>query len=143
MILKTILFGKTYQFKTVMEVMAKANEVKSGDSLAGISATSAEERVAAKVVLAQLKLSDLFNNPAVPYEEDEVTRIIVDGVNKRTYEQIKNWTVEELREWLLDLRTTDHDIKILGRGLTSEMVAAVAKLMSNMDLIYAAKKWLS
>src|SRR5574337_610069 len=98
MILKTILFGKTYQFKTVMEVMAKANEVKSGDSLAGISATSAEERVAAKVVLAQLKLSDLFNNPAVPYEEDEVTRIIVDGVNKRTYEQIKNWTVEELRE---------------------------------------------
>ena len=140
MILKTILFGKTYQFKTVMEVMAKANEVKSGDSLAGISATSAEERVAAKVVLAQLKLSDLFNNPAVPYEEDEVTRIIVDGVNKRTYEQIKNWTVEELREWLLDLRTTDHDIKILGRGLTSEMVAAVAKLMSNMDLIYAAKK---
>lgn len=122
MILKTILFGKTYQFKTVMEVMAKANEVKSGDSLAGISATSAEERVAAKVVLAQLKLSDLFNNPAVPYEEDEVTRIIVDGVNKRTYEQIKNWTVEELREWLLDLRTTDHDIKILGRGLTSEIV---------------------
>ncbi|MGY3779506.1 ethanolamine ammonia-lyase subunit EutB [Isobaculum melis] len=140
MILKTVLFGKTYQFKTVMEVMAKANEVKSGDSLAGISATSAEERVAAKVVLAQLKLSDLYNNPAVPYEDDEVTRIIIDGVNKRTYEQIKNWTVEQLREWLLDLRTTDHDIKILGRGLTSEMIAAVAKLMSNMDLIYAAKK---
>ena len=140
MILKTRLFGKAYEFKSVKEVLAKANEVKSGDTLAGVAATSAEERVAAKVVLAQLQLKDLFNNPVVPYEEDEVTRIIIDDVNKRMYEQIKNWTVEELREYILDFKTNDYEIKQIARGLTSEMVAAVTKLMSNMDLIYAAQK---
>ena len=72
MILKTKLFGRLYEFKSVKEVLAKANEYKSGDQLAGVAAESAEERVAAKVVLAQLELSDLFNNPVVPYEEDEV-----------------------------------------------------------------------
>ncbi|OFI49911.1 ethanolamine ammonia-lyase [Floricoccus tropicus] len=140
MILKTKLFGKVYQFSSVMDVMAKANEVKSGDQLAGVAAESAEQRVAAKVVLAQLTLEDLFNNPAVPYEIDEVTRIIIDDVNLRIFNEIKHWTVEELREWLLDSRTTDYDIKHVGRGLTSEMVAAVAKLMSNLDLVYAAQK---
>ncbi len=140
MILKTRLFGKAYEFKSVKEVLAKANEVKSGDTLAGVAATSAEERVAAKVVLAQLQLKDLFNNPVVPYEDDEVTRIIIDDVNKRMYEQIKNWTVEELREYILDFKTNDYEIKQIARGLTSEMVAAVTKLMSNMDLIYAAQK---
>ncbi|NEW61871.1 ethanolamine ammonia-lyase subunit EutB [Granulicatella sp. zg-ZJ] len=140
MILKTKLFGRSYEFKSVKEVMAKANEEKSGDQLAGVAAQSAEERVAAKVVLAQLKLSDIFNNPAVPYEEDEVTRIIVDDVNLRTYEKIKNWTVEELREWILDTNTTSNDIHWLSRGLTSEMVAAVTKLMSNMDLVVGAQK---
>lgn len=140
MILKTKLFGRVYEFSSVKEVLAKANEYKSGDQLAGVAATSAEERVAAKVVLAQLKLSDLFNNPVVPYEEDEVTRIIIDDVNLRTYEKIKNWTVEELREWILDNRTTNTDIQWLSRGLTSEMVAAVAKLMTNLDLILGAQK---
>ena len=140
MILKTKLFGRLYEFKSVKEVLAKANEYKSGDQLAGVAAESAEERVAAKVVLAQLKLSDLFNNPVVPYEEDEVTRIIIDDVNLRTYEKIKNWTVEELREWILDNKTKNVDIQWLSRGLTSEMVAAVAKLMTNLDLIVAANK---
>lgn len=140
MILKTKLFGKVYQFHSVMEVMAKANEERSGDRLAGVIAESSEERVAAKVVLGQLTLNDLFNNPAVPYEEDEVTRIIIDDVNLRIFNEIKGWTVEELREWILDSRTTDFDIKHVARGLTSEMVAAVAKLMSNLDLIYAAQK---
>lgn len=140
MILKTKLFGRVYEFSSVKEVLAKANEYKSGDQLAGVAATSAEERVAAKVVLAQLKLSDLFNNPVVPYEEDEVTRIIIDDVTLRTYEKIKNWTVEELREWILDNRTTNTDIQWLSRGLTSEMVAAVAKLMTNLDLILGAQK---
>jgi len=82
--------------------MAKANEEKSGDRLAGIAAENAEERVAAKVVLAQLTLADLRNNPAVPYEEDEVTRIIQDDVNETIYNEIRNWTVSELREWILD-----------------------------------------
>ncbi|HCM89702.1 MULTISPECIES: ethanolamine ammonia-lyase subunit EutB [Vagococcus] len=140
MILKTRLFGKTYAFNSVKEVLAKANEVKSGDTLARVAAGSAEERVAAKVVLAQLQLKDLFNNPVVPYEDDEVTRIIIDDVNKRMYEQIKHWTVEELREYILDFKTNDYEIKQIARGLTSEMVAAVTKLMSNMDLVYAAQK---
>ncbi|OPA75339.1 ethanolamine ammonia lyase large subunit [Paenibacillus selenitireducens] len=140
MILKTKLFGRTYQFQTLMEVMAKANEEKSGDKLAGLAAESSEERVAAKVVLSQIKLSDLRNNPAVPYEQDEVTRIIQDQVNELIYSEIKNWTVEELREWILDDNTTESDIKRVSRGLTAEMVAAVAKLMSNLDLMYGASK---
>ncbi len=83
MILKTKLFGKVYQFTSVKEVLAKANEEKSGDKLAGVAANSAEERVAAKVVLSELSLNDLFNNPVVDYDEDEVTRIIIDQVNMR------------------------------------------------------------
>ncbi|MEV2513817.1 ethanolamine ammonia-lyase subunit EutB [Paenibacillus larvae] len=140
MILKTKLFGRTYQFKTLMEVMAKANEEKSGDTLAGLAAESSEESVAAKVVLSQIKLEDLRSNPAVPYEIDEVTRIIQDQVNERIYSEIKNWTVEELREWILNEHTTEADIKRVSRGLTAEMIAAVAKIMSNMDLMYGARK---
>lgn len=140
MSLKTKLFGKVYAFQSVKEVLAKANEEKSGDKLAGVAAESAEERVAAKVVLSHLTLNDIFNNPVVPYEEDEVTRIIIDNVNMRIFNDIKHWTVAELREWLLNDHVTDYDIKHIARGLTSEMVAAVCKLMSNMDLITAAKK---
>ncbi|EHF6239133.1 ethanolamine ammonia-lyase subunit EutB [Listeria monocytogenes] len=140
MILKTNLFGHTYQFKSITDVLAKANEEKSGDRLAGVAAEAAEERVAAKVVLSKMTLGDLRNNPVVPYETDEVTRIIQDQVNDRIHDSIKNWTVEELREWILDHKTTDADIKRVARGLTSEIIAAVTKLMSNLDLIYGAKK---
>lgn len=140
MILKTKLFGKVYAFKSLNEVMAKANEEKSGDRLAGLAAESSEERVAAKVVLSNITLEDLRNNPAVPYEVDEVTRIIQDDVNEKIYNEIKHWTVSEFREWILDENTTGADIRRISRGLTSEMVAAVAKLMSNMDLIYGARK---
>ncbi|MEW9122551.1 MAG: ethanolamine ammonia-lyase subunit EutB [Thermotaleaceae bacterium] len=138
--LKTKLFDTVYQFKDIKEVLAKANEEKSGDSLAGIAAESLTERIAAKEVLSNLTLKDLRNNPVVPYEEDEVTRIIQDAVNEKIYNEIKNWTVAELREWLLDTKTTDEDIKRVRRGLTSEMIAAVTKLMTNLDLVYAAKK---
>jgi len=140
MILKTTLFGRTYEFKSVMEVMGKANEEKSGDQLARVGAESAEERVAAKVVLSNLKLSDLFNHPAVPYEKDEVTRIIIDRVNLRMYDKIKNWTVSDLREWILDTNTTNYDIYQISSALTAEMVAAVTKIMSNMDLIMGGQK---
>ncbi|MCD7735956.1 MAG: ethanolamine ammonia-lyase subunit EutB [Lachnospiraceae bacterium] len=140
MILKTTLLGHTFEFKSVREVMAKANEEKSGDKLAGIAAETAEERIAAKYVLSNLTLNDLRNNPAVPYEEDEVTRIIQDDVNESIFNEIKNWSVAEFREWLLDVGTTGDMIKRVSRGLTSEMVAGVCKLMSNLDLIYAAKK---
>ena len=140
MILKTMLFGKTYQFRSVKEVLAKANEEKSGDKLAGVAAESSEERIAAKVVLAQLTLEDLFNHPVVDYDEDEVTRIIVDQVNLKIFDSIKHWTVEELREWILSDKTGDFEIKRISRGLTAEMIAAVCKLMSNMDLIVGAKQ---
>ncbi|MGL5899322.1 MAG: ethanolamine ammonia-lyase subunit EutB, partial [Lactobacillaceae bacterium] len=140
MILQTKLANNLYSFNSVKDVMAKANEVKSGDELAGIAAKDATERVAAKVVLSQLTINDIYNNPAVPYEKDEVTRIIIDGVNQRIFNEIKNWTISDLREWLLDDNTTNHDIKRIRAGITSEVAAAVAKLMTNMDLVVAAKK---
>ena len=140
MLLKTTLLGKTYTFRDLKEVLAKANEERSGDKLAGLAADSAQERVAAKVVLSAVTLADLREHPAVPYEEDEVTRIIQDDLNEPTYEKIRNWTVSDLREWLLSETTTDADIRRIRRGLTAEMIAAVCKLMSNLDLIYAANK---
>lgn len=140
MILKTKLFGHTYEFKSLREVMAKANEEKSGDKLAGIAAEDAQERVAAKVVLSHITLNDIRNCPAVPYEEDEVTRIIQDSVNETIFGEFKNMTVAEFREWLLDETTDGAMIRRASRGITAEIVAAVCKLMSNLDLIYAAKK---
>ena len=83
--LQTTLLGKTYQFRDIKDVLAKANEEKTGDKLAGLAAQSAQERVAAKVVLSALTLADLREHPAVPYEEDEVTRIIHDDVNEKMY----------------------------------------------------------
>ncbi|CDX01904.1 Ethanolamine ammonia-lyase heavy chain [Desulfitobacterium hafniense] len=140
MFLKTRLFGQTFVFKDVKEVLAKANELKSGDMLAGIAAESAAERVAAKRVLSELTLEDLRLNPVLPPEIDEVSRIIDAGVNEGIYQAIKNWSVAELREYLLQTETTNLQIQQISPGLTSEMVAAVAKLMSNLDLILAASK---
>ena len=140
MILKTTLLGKTYQFRDLKQVLAKANEEKTGDKLAGLAAEDARERIAAKVVLSAVTLKELRENPAVPYEDDEVTRIIQDDVNGPAYGQIQGWTVSELREWILSETTTGADIRRVSRGLTSEMVAAVCKIMSNLDLIYAAAK---
>lgn len=138
--LNTRLFGQNYVFKNLYDVMAKANEEKSGDELAGIAATSTKERVAAKEVLANIKLKEFKENPAVPYEEDEVTRVIIDSLNLKVYEEIKEWTVGELREWLLSTENQDREIQWIRRGLTSEMISAVTKLMSSLDLIHAAKK---
>ena len=138
--LKTVILGKTYQFKDVKEVLAKANEEKSGDILAGVAASSGTERIAAKEVLSNLLVSDLRENPVVPYEQDDVTRIFEDAVSEPIYNKIRNWTVGELREYILSHTTTERDIRHLSRGLTSEVVAGVCKLMSNLDLIYAASK---
>ncbi len=140
MLLRTKLFGKTYEFGSIKELLAKANEEKSGDRQAGIAAESVTERVAAKFVLAELPLWALYENPAVPYEEDEVTRVIHDQVNMTIYNEIKDWTVGELREWIMKDTTTPQMIRRASNGFTAEMVAAVTKLMSNMDLIYGASK---
>ena len=138
--LKTLLGGTTYEFGSVKEVLAKANEKKSGDEMAGLAASSVSERIAAKEVLSNLLVKDIRNNPVVPYEEDEVTRIIQDNCCDIMYNRIKNWSMAELREYILSERTTEDDIKKLSNGLTSEVVAGVAKLMSNLDLVYGAGK---
>lgn len=140
MILKTKLFGKSYQFRSIKEVLGKANEERSGDKLVGICAETVAERVAAKQVLSHLTIADLRNNPVVPYEEDEVTRVIQDGVNETIYSEIKNKTIGDLREWILSNETSREEIRRASRGLTSEVIAGVAKLMTNLDLIYGAAK---
>jgi len=136
--MKTTLFGVTYSFADVKTVLAKANEDKSGDDMAEISASNVSERVAAKYVLSDLTLERIFENPAVPYERDEITRVIMDAVDMAAYTSIKSWSVGELRDFLLS--ATTEKIKGIQNGLTAEMISAVTKLMSNGDLIYAAKK---
>lgn len=140
MLLRTKLFGQTYEFGSIKELLAKANEEKSGDRQAGIAAESVAERVAARYVLAEVPLSVIRANPAVPYDEDEVTRVIDDAVNEAIYDEIKSWTVGDFREWLLADTTTGDMIRRISNALTGEMVAGVTKLMSNLDLICASRK---
>jgi ethanolamine ammonia-lyase large subunit len=138
--LKVTLLGKTYQFHDLKEVFSKANEEKSGDQLAGIAAVDSAERVAAKYVLSKITLSDIREHPLLSPEVDEISRVIEEDVNEETYKAIKNWTVAELREYLLRSEVTGTDMHRIGDGMTSEMIAAVCKLMTNLDLIQAAAK---
>lgn len=140
MILKTKLAGQVYEFKSIKDVLAKANEQKSGDVLAGVAAESDSQRLAAKQVLANMLLSDLRNAPVVDYEQDDVTRMDQDSVDQTAYDKIKGLTVGEFREWILSYAATEDAIKGIRKGLTAEMVAGVTKLMSNLDLMYAANK---
>lgn len=140
MILRAKLHGKTYEFPDIRVLMGKANEEKSGDRLAGVAADSAAERIAARMVLAEVPLEVLFHSPAIAYEQDEVTRVIIDAVDRVVFNEIKGWTVGDLREWLLADSTSQEMIQRVSTGLTSEMVAAVTKLMSNLDLVYGASK---
>lgn len=135
-----MLQSQTYEFKNLKELFAKANEEKSGDRLAGLAAETVQERIAAKQVLAGLTLEDIRNHPLLPPEEDEVSRIIEEHVNDTIFADIKGWTVAKLREYILDDSVGDRELKRLSRGLTSEMIAAAGKLMSNLDLIHAANK---
>ena len=137
---RTTLSGKTFFCDDDKTVGAGANEKKWGDILGGVAARPEIERVAAKEVLAAMRLEELRENPVVPYEEDEVTRLNQDGLNQTIYNEIRGWTVSELREWLLAGTTAESQIRRISKGLTAEMVAAVAKLMSNLDLVYAAAK---
>lgn len=138
--LKTKLLGKVYEFKDVKELLAKASEKKSGDKLAGIGADSTLERIAAKEILGELTVKDIRENPVVPYEKDAVTRLIQDDIDNKTYHSIQNKTIKEMREWILDSETDSDMILKASKGMTSEVIAAVSKLMGNMDLIYAGSK---
>ncbi|KOY80816.1 ethanolamine ammonia-lyase subunit EutB [Lysinibacillus macroides] len=138
--LSVIFGGEKYNFQSLKDVMAKANEEKSGDQLAGIAAESVQQRIAAKAVLSELLVKDIRENPLVPQENDEVSRIIEGDVNEQIYGEIKNWSIEQLREYILSNDTGDRELKRLSKGMNSEMIAAVTKLMSNLDLVHAANK---
>ncbi|WP_058302071.1 ethanolamine ammonia-lyase subunit EutB [Gorillibacterium timonense] len=138
--LHTALRGRDYRFRDLKELLAKANEEKSGDSLAGISAEDMTERIAAKSLLADCLLSEIRSGSPLPPEIDEVSRVIEEGIDEVVFSSIRGWSVAELREHILRTETTGSELLRLGRGMTSEMIAALCKLMSNLDLIQAASK---
>src|ERR1051325_1005045 len=122
-----------FKFDTLRELFAKANEEKSGDQLAGIAARSEQERVAAKHALADLTLQQIVDQPLIPPEEDDVSRLILDTHDQQAFAAIKSMTVGELREFILRDETTEADLKRLHWAITPEVAAAAAKLMSNKD----------
>ena len=133
--------GKTtFVFADLKELMAKATPPRSGDRLAGIAAATAEENVAAKMALADVALKRILAEPLVPYEDDEVTRLILDSHDTKAFRPIAAMTVGQLRDFLLSDRATTAALAKLAPGITPEMAAAVSKIMRNQDLILAAKK---
>lgn len=131
---------KFYRFKCLADVLAKASPARSGDRLAGIAAQDDEERVAAQLVLADTPLDRFLEEPIIPYEADEVTRLLLDELDLEAFEAVKDLSVGEFRDWLLMYETDSDRIIRLGAGLLPEMVAAVSKLMRNQDLILVASK---
>lgn len=132
--------GKTYNFRSLKEVMAKASPERSGDVLAGIAAADYRERVAAQMCLADVPLSAFLEEPLIPYEEDEITRLILDSHDADAFAPVSSLTVGEFRDWLLRYETDGEVLEKLTWGLTPEMVAAVSKIMGNQDLILVASK---
>jgi ethanolamine ammonia-lyase large subunit len=129
-----------YVFESLRELLAKATPLRSGDVLAGLAAGSAEERVAAQFALADLPLAHFLAEDVVPYDDDEVTRLIVDTHDAEAFAPVQGFTVGELRDWLLSDEATEERLAALAPGLTPEMAAAVSKLMRVQDLIAAAAK---
>ncbi|ELY2495153.1 ethanolamine ammonia-lyase subunit EutB [Cronobacter muytjensii] len=137
---RTTLTHSTYQFDSLKTLLAKATPARSGDVLAGVAAQSAAERMAAKMALADVPLRDILDNPVIPYEEDEVTRLIIDTHDRDAFAPVSHLTVGDFRDWLLDESTTSETLTRVAPGITPEMAAAVSKLMRNQDLILAASK---
>jgi len=136
----TTINGTRWTFADLKTLLAKASPARSGDALAGIAAQSAIERVAAQMALADLPLKTFLNVDLVPYEEDEVSRLIVDSHDLGAFAAASHLTVGGFREWLLDTRTTASQLTALAPGLTPEMAAAVSKIMRAQDLIVVAAK---
>jgi ethanolamine ammonia-lyase large subunit len=134
------LGNSRYVFADLRDLLAKATPYRSGDALAGLAAESAEQRVAAQFALADLPLAHFLSEQIVPYESDEVTRLIVDTHSADAFAPIRSLTVGEFRNWLLSDNATPERIAALAPGLTPEMAAAVSKLMRVQDLIIAAQK---
>lgn len=129
-----------YDFGSLAGLLAKASPNRSGDHLAGLAAANAAERVAAQMRLAEIPLKTFLEEPLIPYEQDEVTRLIIDRHDPAAFAPVANLCVGEFRDWLLRYETTSAVLGDLAAGITPEMAAAVAKLMSNQDLILAASK---
>src|SRR5271167_1218688 len=129
-----------FVFSDLRELFAKANEEKSGDQLAGIAAASERERVAAKRQLAELPLDEIVRNPLIDPDQDDVSRLILDSFDRENFQPLKSLTVGEFRERLLDDATTEADLKNIQRAIVPEIAAAVAKIMSNKDLVLAAAR---
>ena len=129
-----------FVFRDLRELLAKANEEKSGDQLAGLAARSERERVAAKRKLADLSLAEIVQQPLIDPSEDEVSRLILETFDQEGFEQIQSMTVGEFREYLLDDATTEEQLKRVQWAIIPEIAAAAAKIMSNKDLILAAAK---
>ncbi|MBN9358077.1 MULTISPECIES: ethanolamine ammonia-lyase subunit EutB [Herbaspirillum] len=130
----------SYVFRDLKEVMAKASPARSGDLLAGVAAGSAEERAIAQMALANLPLKTFLDEPLIPYEEDEVTRLILDSHDRAAFAPIAHLTVGDFRNWLLADDTDSTVLAAVAPGVTPEMAAAVSKIMRNQDLILVAKK---
>src|SRR5437899_9824299 len=128
------------RFPDLKTLLAKATPARSGDELAGIAAESAEERVAAQMELADTPLRLLLSDPIIPYETDEVTRLICDSHDAAAFEPVAHLTVGEFREWLLAEEATGDTLASVAPGLTPEMAAAVSKIMRVQDLITVAAK---
>jgi len=137
---QTTIGGKVYRFDDLRVLLAKASPFRTGDALAGLFAVSYEERVAAQITLADVPLKVFLAELVIPYESDEVTRLIVDSHDVNAFNSISHLTVGELRDWLLADETDTSTLKNIEAGLTPEMVAAVSKIMRNQDLIAVAKK---
>ncbi|REK11208.1 MAG: ethanolamine ammonia-lyase subunit EutB [Planctomycetota bacterium] len=132
--------GERFAFADLRELLAKANEEKSGDELAEIAAASQRERVAAKRALAEVTLAEILANPVIDPDNDEVSRLIVDSHDAAAFAELANLTVGEFREWLLDDATDEAKLHDVRWAITPEMAAAAAKLMSNKDLVLVAAK---
>ena len=127
-------------FRDLADLMAKASPLRSGDMLGGLGAESETQRVAARMALADAPLAAFLSEALVPYEDDEVTRLIVDTHDKAAFRPISHLTVGGFRDWLLSPNATGAQLQAIARGVTPEMAAAVSKLMRNQDLILVAKK---
>lgn len=134
------LGNTTYSFADLKDLMAKATPLRSGDELAGVAARTQEEHVAAQMRLADVPLRQFLEEPLIPYEDDEVTRLIIDTHDEQAFAPIAHLTVGEFRNWLLSDCATSDVLEAIAPGVTPEMAAAVSKLMRNQDLLLGAKK---
>ncbi|MET3127651.1 ethanolamine ammonia-lyase large subunit [Arcicella rosea] len=137
---QTNIRNRNYHFPNLKTLMAKASPLRSGDELAGVAASTAEERVAAQMALADVPLKTFLTEHLIPYEEDEITRLIIDTHDEKAFAPISHLTVGDFRNFLLEESTDTLTIKALQKGLTPEMVAAVSKLMRIQDLVTVASK---